>query len=235
MFDAEVACSNPAMISMTVVSDPWRRDQDDPVSLDDLRFRSLHTPNARHHAAQKFSQLQTDMVATAQILAVDEVSAVMAHRLNEPLTALLIYLNEIKKGRLDRHDLGTTSDPVCEMVDNALRETERVCEILQQLGCATARPVAGESASHFAFLPKGEADADPSIAALSRNTDQFCLTPREQEVLALITGGASNKEGGYRLGISTRTFEVHRAHIMKKYGAKNAADLVRIAIGTFKA
>ena len=205
------------------------------MSLDGLRFRSLHTPNARHHAAQKFSQLQTDMVATAQMLAVDEVSAVMAHRLNEPLTALLIYLNEIKKGQLDRHELGATSDPVCDMVDSALRETKRVCEILEQLGCATARPVAGESDGRFAVFPKSESNADPSTTALSRSSDRFCLTPREQEVLALITGGASNKEGGYQLGISTRTFEVHRAHVMKKCGAKNAADLVRIAISTFKA
>jgi DNA-binding CsgD family transcriptional regulator len=56
------------------------------------------------------------------------------------------------------------------------------------------------------------------------------LTPREHEVLALITGGASNKEGGHRLGISKRTFEAHRAHLMGKLGAKNAADLVRRAL-----
>jgi two-component system response regulator FixJ len=52
------------------------------------------------------------------------------------------------------------------------------------------------------------------------------LTPRECEVLALIAGGASNKEAGRRLGISPRTIEVHRAHIMDKLGAKNSLDLV---------
>ncbi len=49
-------------------------------------------------------------------------------------------------------------------------------------------------------------------------------------MLALVAGGASNKEGGYRLGISNRTFEAHRAHLMGKLGAKNAADLIRIAL-----
>ena len=56
------------------------------------------------------------------------------------------------------------------------------------------------------------------------------LTPREREVLEQIVGGASNKETGRKLGISPRTIEVHRARIMDKLGAKNAADLVRIVL-----
>lgn len=56
------------------------------------------------------------------------------------------------------------------------------------------------------------------------------LTPRESEVLLQITKGASNKEAGRLLGISPRTIEVHRARIMEKLGAKNAADLVRIVL-----
>ena len=58
------------------------------------------------------------------------------------------------------------------------------------------------------------------------------LTPREREVLGLISGGQSNKEAGRVLGISPRTIEVHRARIMEKLGAKNAADLVRIVLST---
>ena len=57
------------------------------------------------------------------------------------------------------------------------------------------------------------------------------LTPREREVLEQIIGGSSNKETGRNLGISPRTIEVHRARIMVKLGAKNAADLVRIVLG----
>ncbi|WP_417670555.1 response regulator transcription factor [Roseibium sp.] len=57
------------------------------------------------------------------------------------------------------------------------------------------------------------------------------LTRREREVLNEITGGASNKEAGRVLGISPRTVEVHRARIMEKLGARNAADLVRIVLG----
>jgi len=56
------------------------------------------------------------------------------------------------------------------------------------------------------------------------------LTPREQDVLREITGGATNKEAGRRLGISPRTIEVHRARIMEKLGARNTADLMRIVL-----
>jgi FixJ family two-component response regulator len=60
---------------------------------------------------------------------------------------------------------------------------------------------------------------------------QDMLTPREREVLGQIASGSSNKEAGGTLSISPRTIEVHRARIMEKLGAKNAADLVRIVLG----
>jgi len=56
------------------------------------------------------------------------------------------------------------------------------------------------------------------------------LTPREREVLQLITNGQSNKEAGRDLGISPRTVEVHRARVMEKLGARNTADLMRIVL-----
>ena|ERR1700734_3655650 len=58
------------------------------------------------------------------------------------------------------------------------------------------------------------------------------LSRREIEVLVQIMGGASNKEAAKILGISSRTIETHRQHIMKKLGAKNAVDLVHIVLGT---
>ena len=56
------------------------------------------------------------------------------------------------------------------------------------------------------------------------------LTRREREVLEQFASGASNKEAGRQLGISPRTIEDHRANIMKKLGARNAADLIRIVL-----
>jgi FixJ family two-component response regulator len=56
------------------------------------------------------------------------------------------------------------------------------------------------------------------------------LTRRERDVLERFASGDSNKEAGRRLGISPRTIEDHRANIMKKLGARNATDLIRIVI-----
>lgn len=70
----------------------------------------------------------------------------------------------------------------------------------------------------------------PSAIGTLRLPGREPLTRREQEVLEQFTSGASNKEAGRTLGISPRTIEDHRANIMKKLGAKNAADLVRIVM-----
>ena len=56
------------------------------------------------------------------------------------------------------------------------------------------------------------------------------LTARERDVLELFSSGASNKEAGRQLGISPRTIEFHRANVMKKLGARNASDLIRIVL-----
>jgi FixJ family two-component response regulator len=61
------------------------------------------------------------------------------------------------------------------------------------------------------------------------------LTRRERDVLEQFTSGASNKEAGRQLGISPRTIEDHRANIMKKLGARNAADLIRIVLTAARA
>jgi FixJ family two-component response regulator len=55
------------------------------------------------------------------------------------------------------------------------------------------------------------------------------LTPREREVLALVSSGLMNKQVAAELGLAEITVKLHRGHIMKKMGAKSLADLVRKA------
>lgn len=54
------------------------------------------------------------------------------------------------------------------------------------------------------------------------------LTPREQQVMQLITEGKYNKEIAYELKISISTVEAHRSNIMDKYQAKNLAQLIKM-------
>ena len=56
------------------------------------------------------------------------------------------------------------------------------------------------------------------------------LTAREREVLDLVVDGWLNKQIAEELGISEKTVEVHRAHVMKKLEADGVADLVKMAM-----
>jgi FixJ family two-component response regulator len=55
------------------------------------------------------------------------------------------------------------------------------------------------------------------------------LTPREYEVLSLVVRGKLNKQIAYELGIVEKTAKVHRGRVMSKMGARNLAELVRMA------
>ena len=56
------------------------------------------------------------------------------------------------------------------------------------------------------------------------------LTPREHQVMQLMTSGKPNKVMAAELGLSQRTVEIHRAHVMEKSGATSIAQLVRMAL-----
>jgi len=61
------------------------------------------------------------------------------------------------------------------------------------------------------------------------------LTPRERGVLDKLVQGRSNKVVAYELGISPRTVEIHRAHIMGKMDATSLSDLVRVVLAAEQA
>lgn len=56
------------------------------------------------------------------------------------------------------------------------------------------------------------------------------LTPREREVMSLVTSGRANKQIAHDLNLSQRTVEVHRARVMEKMRARSLAHLVRMAV-----
>jgi DNA-binding CsgD family transcriptional regulator len=200
------------------------------MTQNNSRFNVLLAPPRVNNVPGRLGRLQSGLVSEARRRAVDDAGAAMAHQLGEPLTALLLYLHEIKQAG-ERCD-GTEAVPkwMRETVDMALRETQRVCEIIESIRQTGDTPVDAEAAVARGHDAIEAWAADGSRSMAHPHAGLHALTPREREVLALITGGSSNKEGGHRLGISTRTFEAHRAHLMGKLGARNVADLIRMTL-----
>ena len=56
------------------------------------------------------------------------------------------------------------------------------------------------------------------------------LTAREREVLNLVVAGRANKEIAFELGVSPKTVEVHRAHVMSKMCVDSLAELIRVTL-----
>jgi len=110
-------------------------------------------------------------------------------------------------------------------------------------------PMAVEAMQHgaFDFLQKPFRDQelldrvqralvrDADYRTRLRQTDRIrerlaSLSPREREVLDLVTQGKANKMVAGDLGLSQRTVEIHRAHVMQKMEAGSLAELVRMKI-----
>jgi two-component system, LuxR family, response regulator FixJ len=69
------------------------------------------------------------------------------------------------------------------------------------------------------------------LSERSRLQEHFeSLTPREREVLDLVTSGKANKVMAADLGVSQRTVEIHRARVMEKMHASSIAQLVRMVM-----
>ena len=139
-------------------------------------------------------------------------------------------VGEIREDSSRFCDAAEARDNMQQLVEAAFQETERVCAMMRRI--AEQPPLYPETAAARGRdviswgSRSGSADEGDPAGAFA------LLTPREREVLGHVSQGCSNKQGAVRMQIGSRTFESHRARLMRKLGARNAADLVRMAFLT---
>lgn len=104
-----------------------------------------------------------------------------------------------------------TKDASAAELGNAIREVQRG---VRHLGASLSLPAVHEAMRRAA----------PNRLAV--------LTPRQREVLQLVAEGYTTREVAARLGISPKTVEVHRSHLMDRLEIRELAGLVRFAIAT---
>jgi DNA-binding CsgD family transcriptional regulator len=161
---------------------------------------------------------------------VADEGAAIAWQLNGPLTALLLYMGEIKQlSRVPSRDAQDRAY-LQKIVDHALQQTERVCALVKQIEAAQQRAPAVDGTCEIAECAASPERNRQARVAFVAKAGQRPLTKRECEVLQFISEGYSNKQGALRMRISPRTFESHRAEAMRKLGARNTAELVRAAL-----
>lgn len=115
------------------------------------------------------------------------------------------------------------------MISNGLCQTRQIVSAVKFGACDVFNDL---NQHHRMILEVDEAISGQKIASvIDKKPPKFALlTKREGEVLQFLIKGGTNNLVGEELGISPRTIEVHRARIMDKLGARNTADMVRIAL-----
>jgi DNA-binding CsgD family transcriptional regulator len=196
-------------------------------------------PKRMDGGGQQAQELEIGRPSPERGRAANEVGSAIAHQLNGPLTALRLYIGEIRQNSDRFRETEEAQDSMQRMVEGAFQETERACSMISVIADGFEQPLYPETAaalgrdviSWWSRIggPRGSRDANDLERTASSQSIQAILTPREREVLGHISQGCSNKQGATRMQIGPRTFESHRARVMRKFGAKNAIDLIRLS------
>ena len=199
------------------------------MSKVDHRTRDSHLSKWVKDIAPIEDSIDFVQLSAARIRATEEAGALIARQLNGPLTALLLYMNEIKQ-----HSHQFSQSPgnrvyLQQVVENALQQTERVCALVKQISDSHPASDSDQPPGRERYGGRSREGGRAQVM-FATESGQKPLTKREREVLSLISEGCSNKQGALRMNISPRTFESHRAEAMRKLGARNTADLVRKAL-----
>lgn len=165
-------------------------------------------------AVQLAQELKPDLalldVAMPEGGGIDAANAIQAARPDTLIIALSMYGDEHYRQMM-------------------LRAGARAYVLKNQAGAVLVKVIqsvlAGETyVSPTCHKPGTEYDRRSAVRDLTR------LTPREREVLEMLTKGLRNKDIAEVLGVSTKTVETYRSRIMQKCAIDNLAELVKLAI-----
>jgi two-component system sensor kinase FixL len=96
----------------------------------------LRDLTARKEAEGKMSELQTDLILMARVSALDEMGAALAHELNQPLTAIILYLQAVDRELRRAQESGHSKEADARrflILNKALREAQRAGSIIQRI------------------------------------------------------------------------------------------------------
>jgi two-component system sensor kinase FixL len=112
----------------------------------DLSVGEAQTPNgrqfigvirdlsARHDADRRFADLQGQMIRMARVSALDEMGSALAHELNQPLTAIMLYLQALQREVERLAQLADERSPRSnELLSKSMREAQRAGSIIQRV------------------------------------------------------------------------------------------------------
>ena len=95
-----------------------------------------------------------------------------------------------------------------------------------EMSCSEAQLLAAVAGALDAAAHERQ-QAEEAVSSATRIAE---MSTREREVLERLLGGGTNKTIAKALGISPRTVEIHRAHVMERLGAHNLSEAIRMAL-----
>jgi len=93
----------------------------------------IHDLRQRYANEERLNQLQANMVHMARVSTMDEMGAALAHELNQPLTALMLYLQAVERACERPDSPGPIPENVLAVLHKAVREAERAGNIIQRM------------------------------------------------------------------------------------------------------
>src|ERR1700720_2510322 len=158
------------------------------MSHQENRISDSHFSKWVEGSAPPEDALEIARLSATRTLAMDEAGGASARQLNGPLTALLLYMGEIKQ---HSHQISQdSSDRVYlqQVVENALQQTERVCAMKKQIaGSHDGLATSPGRKSAFETRPSPVKEAARIPGVMFASAGQKPLTKREREVLGLIS------------------------------------------------